>query len=276
MAVGIAEIAINTANLSDNPWTKVNSENGDYIGEDGLWWCGLCKTRKQVKYRNAHDRQIFGAIPPMCMCACMTEKARRGAKLEKHYEAKREAAEARIRGFADTGRQQQTFAVAEDSELIQTAKRYVENWGYNKSRSGLYFYGGTGVGKTFAVSCIANAVIDKGYTALVTSLPRLIDKMIRGEAAGTLDRVAKVDLLVLDDFGTERHTEMTAEKIFQIIDTRISNKKPMLITSNFSISKLENGDADISVKRIASRVRGNCIPIFCGGEDRRKPDAAEI
>ena len=275
MGIGMDKI-INYSSLSENPWTKVNPENGDYIDEDGLWRCGLCKTLKQVKYRNEHDKLIFGYPPPMCMCKCMANKANNQKNEEKGYEARREAEETRAKGFADLGRQTQTFAIAEDNELIRTAKRYVENWDYNKNRSGLYLYGGTGVGKTFAASCIANAVIDKGYTALVTSLPRLIDMMVSGESIETLKKIGTVDLLVLDDFGTERHTEMSAEKMFQIIDTRISNKKPMIITSNFTISSIEKGEDSIAIKRIASRIRGNCIPLFCPGSDRRKADAAAI
>ena len=271
MAVSLQDIV---QAASTNPWTKVRPENGDYQ-ENGVWYCGLCHTPKQVRPRNDREGLLFGDPPPMCLCACMKQKRDAEATKERQREAKRAADEARREGFADIGRQHQTFAEAEDTEVIRTAKRYVENWAQNRTKGGLYLYGPTGSGKTFAASCIANAVIDAGSTALVTSLPRLIDKMLTGDAAQVLSRVATVSLLVLDDFGTERHTETATEKVFQLIDARVSSGKPMIVTSNRSLSEVCQ-EGDIAARRIASRLRGACVPIFVGGKDRRSASAPKI
>lgn len=271
MAINLQDIV---QAASTNPWTKVRPENGDYQ-ENGIWYCGLCHTPKQVRPRSYREGLLFGDSPPMCLCACMKQKRDAEVVKERQREAKRATKEARREGFADIGRQHQTFAEAENTGVINTAKRYVDNWVNNRKKSGLYLYGPTGSGKTFAASCIANAIIDAGSTALVTSLPRLIDKMLTGDAAQVLSRVASVSLLVLDDFGTERHTETAAEKVFQLIDARVSSGKPMIVTSNRSLSEVCQ-EGDIAAQRIASRLRGACIPVFVGGKDRRSANAPKI
>ena len=253
-----------------HPLMGIRPENGDYQDENGIWFCGLCHTPKQIRPRNAREKLLFGDPLPPCLCDCMTRKRDEEIAKERQREAKRSADEARREGFADIGRQHQTFASAEDTEIIRAAKRYADGWAQNRDRSGLYLYGPPGSGKTFAASCIANAIIDRGYTALVTSLPRLIGKMLTSDAADVLSRIAAVSLLVLDDFGTERHTETAAEKAFQVIDARVSSGKPMIVTSNLSLAEVCQ-DGDIAARRMVSRLRGACVPVFVGGADRRNP-----
>lgn len=271
MAVSLKQIS---QAARTNPLTQLHPENGDYQDENGVWFCGLCHTPKQIRPRNAREKLLFGDALP-CLCDCMTRKRDEEIARERQREAKRAADEARREGFADIGRQHQTFASAEDTEVIRAAKRYADGWAQNRARSGLYLYGPPGSGKTFAASCIANAIIDSGYTVLVTSLPRLIGKMLTSDAADVLSRIAAVSLLVLDDFGTERHTETAAEKSFQVIDTRVSSGKPMIVTSNLSLAEVCQ-DGDIAARRMASRLRGACVPVFVGGADRRSPIAPEF
>ena len=70
--------------------------------------------------------------------------------------------------------------------------------------------GPTGVGKTFLACALAHAAIRRGHTALYLRLPRLLDELVLARADGRLPRLmaawAKVDVLVLDDFGLQPGT----------------------------------------------------------------------
>ncbi|MGH8922801.1 MAG: ATP-binding protein, partial [Actinomycetes bacterium] len=64
--------------------------------------------------------------------------------------------------------------------------------------------GATGCGKSFIVCALANAALRQGHTAVYLRTPRLLEELARGRADGryvaTLTSLARVSLLVLDDF----------------------------------------------------------------------------
>ena len=70
----------------------------------------------------------------------------------------------------------------------------------------------------------------------------------------------KYDLLIIDDVGTERNTEYTLENIYWVIDERVSEGKPLIITTNTDVDKKEN-DGNFNRRRINSRIRNVCIPV---------------
>jgi len=68
----------------------------------------------------------------------------------------------------------------------------------------LLITGPTGCGKSFLACALANSAVRQGYTALYVRTPRLLDDLALGRADGryarTLSQLARVSLLVLDDF----------------------------------------------------------------------------
>ncbi|MGH2626862.1 MAG: ATP-binding protein [Anaerolineales bacterium] len=64
--------------------------------------------------------------------------------------------------------------------------------------------GATGCGKSFVACALANAALRRGHTALYVRTPRLLEELARGRADSrnvrTLSSLARVSLLVLDDF----------------------------------------------------------------------------
>lgn len=80
------------------------------------------------------------------------------------------------------------------------------------------------------------------------------------------DRMKKTDLLVIDDIAVRNVTEAFNNELFEVIDYRTANKKPMIITSNVSLSELER----ILGQRIASRLKGACVAVGFVGSDNRK------
>jgi len=54
----------------------------------------------------------------------------------------------------------------------------VEKWPEMRDKNvGMLFYGDVGTGKSFYACCIANALLDKGVSVLVTSSPKILEKI---------------------------------------------------------------------------------------------------
>lgn len=236
----------------------------DYTGDDGLLYCGMCGTAKQVYIPPPLDCKM----PCMCKCeseryeAAQTEKRNR----EKNYTIERNRREA----FRDTTMSECTFALddGENPMLTKLAKNYAKR--FDRGSLWLVLHGECGTGKSYAAAAIVNALLDEGFTARFTSLPiierELWDSASKQEVYGSLSRC---DLLVLDDFGAQRNTEYMNEILFNVLDDRLRSGKPMIITTNLTPADILN-PKDISMKRIMSRICEKSAQFKCEGNDRRK------
>ncbi len=134
----------------------------------------------------------------------------------------------------------------------------------------LFFYGNSGLGKTFLSHCIAKDLIDKGYTVIYQTAPDLIDvlrKTALGEDTEEAALIEECDLLILDDLGTESATAYSEQVIFNIINARLLAGKKMIISTNFNLEELMNTYPE----RICSRIFGNFrIYAFYGDDIRLK------
>ena len=243
-------------------------QEGDYIGTDGLLYCGNCHTPKQCKI------VLFDQIrTPYCMCACEKEKAAlEDAENERQKQAQR-IETLRESGFPDAEMRNWTFEKDDGANetLSNAARRYVENFETMKARKkGLLLYGSVGTGKTFIAACIANALIDEGYSCMVTNFARLVNTLSgRDDKQAFLDGLNNFDLLVIDDLAAERDTEYMQETVTNIIDARYRSGKPLIVTTNLTRDELTN-PAETRRKRIFSRLFEMTIPIAVNGADRRK------
>lgn len=166
----------------------------------------------------------------------------------------------------------------ENSALFELCARYVEKFDVMMRQNwGLFFYGETGTGKSYAATCIANALLDKGREVLVTSPMRLLGYM-QGpdvDAAAMKQRISRADLLVLDDLGAERDTSYAMEQVYNLIDARYRAKKPMVVTSNETADRLK-GEANIRKNRVYNRVIGCCRCVQVKGKDYRAEKSRSI
>ncbi len=142
---------------------------------------------------------------------------------------------------------------------------------FGKEAKNLYFYGASGTGKTFMASCIANRLIADGYTVVYQSAYKLFQfmedyKFCRIERDNAeYDRIYNCDLLIIDDLGTEFSTAYTCSVLFDILNTRLLNKKSTIISSNLNLSNLEKKYTD----RVQSRIIGNFEMLRFMGQDIR-------
>lgn len=256
---------------------NISLNEGDYMGSDGLIYCGKCNTRKQcfVNKRFVPSGVVF------CMCECevTAENARREA--DKQAKAAQYALELRRAGITDPT--YQTFTFKKDSgktpKAITAAKWYADNFPKMREQSkGMMFMGSVGTGKTFAACCIANAVIDKGFKVWVTTVqPLLRTAGDFNSAESTFNRVKSVDLLILDDFGTVGSNDRDLSLLFEIIDARYRSGLPLIITTNLTPGDLKS--SSLKYERLFDRIKVMCMcemsPVVLTGASIRDDIARE-
>lgn len=155
--------------------------------------------------------------------------------------------------------------------ILQTAKKYAKLKEGNSRQ--LLLYGGTGLGKTFTSECIAKEFIKKDMSVYYTSAPKLFTlfeeykfgRDTSENAKQVLDYIANVDLLIIDDLGTEFRTQYTDSILFDLINSAINENRYMIISTNLDTTQIAGTYSD----RIASRFVGNFDTILFLGDDIR-------
>ncbi|MBR3503834.1 MAG: ATP-binding protein [Clostridia bacterium] len=246
----------------------ITAEPGDFIGDDDLVHCGVCGKAKEhrLKYNGRF-------VPIICQCR-MDELAREEAEQQRQMELKR-VNELAAYSLIDERFRESTFDnfiadTPEDQHVLRICRNYVDHWDEMlANNAGLLFYGSPGTGKTFAASCIANALMERRVPVLVTSIVRLTADTFGDDLNELLYRMNTARLLVLDDFGAERETSTKAEQVFSVIDARYSAKKPMIITTNLKDFKTET---NVRRLRVYDRIFEVCKPVKMDGESKRRAE----
>ncbi|MDE9536813.1 ATP-binding protein [Xenorhabdus bovienii] len=131
----------------------------------------------------------------------------------------------------------------EQKAALAEAHRYAENFG--DSFGGFIFSGNPGTGKNHLAAAIGNQIIQKGKSILIATLPDLMmrvretyQKDAKISESALVDDLCSVDLLVLDDIGVQRNNLNEDLIIFQVVDRRLANKKPVGVLTNLEIKQL--------------------------------------
>jgi DNA replication protein DnaC len=127
---------------------------------------------------------------------------------------------------------------------------------------GLFFEGQPGVGKTHLAVAVLKAIIERtgarGLFYDTRDLLRVIrstyDPSIRTTELEVLRPVMTADLLVLDDLGAEKTSEWVEETMNLIVNTRYSERRLTIFTSNYEDIPDET-DPNTLLFRIGSRMR---------------------
>ncbi len=144
---------------------------------------------------------------------------------------------------------------------------------FGQSFNNLILYGQAGLGKTFLCNCIAKEVLDHGHTVIYMTafqLFRLIEtyRFHNEEDHVSFDDIQAIydcDLLIIDDLGTELNNSFTTSELFSLINNRLLDQKPIVISTNLSPSGWTNQYSD----RIVSRILGNYLTLGFVGSDIR-------
>jgi len=136
--------------------------------------------------------------------------------------------------------------------------------------------GMTGVGKTYLACALGQLACRRGFRVLYRRVPRLLEELHIARADGTYTRLlarwAKIDVLVLDDWGLAPLTEMQRRDILEIVEDR-HGARSTIITSQLDVKKWHDHLGDPTMAdAILDRVVHNAIRIQPKGPSRRKPD----
>lgn len=142
--------------------------------------------------------------------------------------------------------------------ILSESEAFVNNFPTGKN---LLFYGSSGLGKTFMCNCIAKSLLDKGYSVIYQtpfSIINILEKRTFSDKnnpfiAMAYDHLFNVDLLIIDDLGTETANSFTISEFYNIINARILKEKSTIISTNIKLSELSSFYND----RIDSRLKGH-------------------
>ena len=136
-------------------------------------------------------------------------------------------------------------------ENIKIIKKISENFIKNfddPNEKNLLFTGNIGLGKTFLCNCIAYEILKKGKTVLYQTAPVMIDSILnyrfgkQDSSINIVDNLINVDLLIIDDLGTESLNSMKLTELFTIINSRLLNQNnkitKTIISTNLNLNNI--------------------------------------
>jgi hypothetical protein len=134
-------------------------------------------------------------------------------------------------------------------------------------------YGQPGRGKTHCLVAICERVIAEldlsvAFTttrSLLHDLQRFDADVIRGRA---WERAVTVDVLALDDLGSEQSTDWRLDQLAHLIDARYQAERPVVVATNYPPAAWEQ----VLDARTISRLSAMTWPIELTGDDRRQPN----
>lgn len=134
--------------------------------------------------------------------------------------------------------------------ILETCRRYAahpDGW--------LVLMGPVGVGKTHLAYALAGELLRRAVPVYAANVPAMLAMIRAGYGDGgmlaeqRIDQLRSIQVLVLDDWGTERATDWASETLFTVLDARYLNRLPTVVTTNLPLPKLAaKGD------RLASRL----------------------
>ena len=154
-------------------------------------------------------------------------------------------------------------------KTYQTCRKYA--FSFSEKSGNLLFSGDTGLGKTFLSACIARTVADSGYSVVYESAGHLFTKLERAkfdpseENRKEAAKYTLCDLLIVDDLGTEMGSQFVTSALYTLINDRLLERKPTIISTNLTVEDLSRRYS----AQIVSRLRGSYTRVPFLGDDIR-------
>lgn len=164
------------------------------------------------------------------------------------------------------------FATAAIDDMPEPIAGDLQDWADGPDGRNLLLFGPVGTGKTHAAIAACRPPFDRGKHVRFLPVVELLDQLRPGGPEGALDELSHVDLLVLDDLGTERATDWTGERLGALVNRRWLEELPTVVTTNLPpaapgvVDTLE----DAVGPRTYSRLVGGAVAIQLGGHDLRR------
>lgn len=160
-------------------------------------------------------------------------------------------------------------------ELDKTVVRQLATCKWVHDHHCVVVTGATGVGKTYVACALAQQACRKGYRAMYRRASRLFDELRLARADGShprlLARIARIDVLVLDDFAISPLTDAERRDLLEILEDR-HGLRSTIITSQLDPGDWHDYLADPTLAdAICDRVVHQAHRLKLKGPSRRKP-----
>jgi DNA replication protein DnaC len=160
------------------------------------------------------------------------------------------------------------------SFLELAASRWVD------SHQQVLIVGPTGLGKTYLACALATAAVRTGHSALYLRTPRALTELASARLDGRLPKLlaawARVDVLVLDDFGLQPLTDPQAADLLEVIEDR-AGRRSTIVTSQLPIAHWHEGLGEPTVAdAILDRLLHGAHRLELRGESRRRSDPSSM
>jgi len=149
-----------------------------------------------------------------------------------------------------------TSCPPELGKIYSQLQKYYEKFP-NTAKQNIIFIGGTGTGKTYAAQALGHALIKRDVAVLYITAFNLVNRFksyIFDRDSDAFGQMLDAELLIIDDLGTEPIIpNITEENLFILINERIINSRPFIITTNLTPSGLFERYDDRIAGRILSK-----------------------
>jgi len=159
-------------------------------------------------------------------------------------------------------------------ELDKSVIRQLATCRWLQEHQAVLVTGATGTGKSFIACALANQACRRGFRAMYRRAPRLFDEMKIARADGSyrnlLARIARVDVLVLDDFAVAPVNDQERSDLLEVMEDRYGLRST-IVTSQLPPADWHDYLADPTLAdAICDRLLNNAHRLVLKGPSRRK------
>ncbi len=183
--------------------------------------CSLCGGAERLRVDVPYGNPSFGKSVP---CSCVAER-QTSLRLQQQRQA------ANMEAFRQSTFKSFNARVSGVQEAFHVSTEFAAN-----PQGWLLLVGPCGCGKTHLAAAIANQRLEGGAQVFFTTVPDLLDALRAAfttpeRYAQIFTRVREVELLVLDDLGTQQPSAWSTEKLLQILNHRANGALQTVITA---------------------------------------------
>jgi DNA replication protein DnaC len=151
--------------------------------------------------------------------------------------------------------------------------------GWVRSKQNIIAVGATGTGKSYIASALAHCACRAGFRALRVRVPRLLHELTVAHADGsyvqTLNRLAKIDVLVLDDFLIAPLKDSERRDLLEVLEDRYGRSSTVVTSQLLTKSWHEALEEPTVADAICDRLVHNAHVLMLKGPSKRKEKGLE-
>lgn len=150
--------------------------------------------------------------------------------------------------------------------IFKWEQKFLKNYEKDKHQKGLFLHGSFGSGKSYILAALFHELAKENHKCAILFWPEFLNRnrgLYPSEFQELLQKIEKVDLLLIDDIGAENTTPWSRDDVLMpILQYRMDNKLPTFFTSNLNYDELEehfstskNKVDIVKARRIMERIR---------------------